>query len=213
MDGVLGGGSREIDLGGGDWAIVDADVFDVLTILPWHGARKQARGSVYAKHTSRPAGGRKSGRRTVMLHRIVTLAKLGDVVDHISGNTLDNRRANLRICTPRQNSENVVSSKNRKAGGFKGVSWNRHAGKWEAGIVAGAPKPDGRRKRLYLGLFVDPIDAALTYDAELRKNARTLLALVERTHASHADERRKNRAALERVMARVDELIAESEVA
>lgn len=44
------------------------------------------------------------------LHRIITDAKKGQVVDHINHNTLDNRKCNLRICTASENSLNSYKS-------------------------------------------------------------------------------------------------------
>lgn len=40
------------------------------------------------------------------LHRYLTGAPKGMVVDHINGNKLDNRLSNLRVCTQQQNSFN-----------------------------------------------------------------------------------------------------------
>lgn len=42
----------------------------------------------------------------VYLHRFIMSPGKGLTVDHINGNTMDNRRANLRICTYRENSCN-----------------------------------------------------------------------------------------------------------
>jgi hypothetical protein len=58
----------------------------------------------------------------VLLHRIILGAKDGEVVDHINGNPLDNRRENLRLCTPGQNGLNRRMHKNNAAG-FPNVYW------------------------------------------------------------------------------------------
>ena len=39
----------------------------------------------------------------VYLHRFIMSPKKGDVIDHLNGNTLDNRRSNMRICSTREN--------------------------------------------------------------------------------------------------------------
>jgi hypothetical protein len=105
----------------------------------------------------------------LMLHRLVAGASVGQVVDHINGDVLDCRRENLRICTVRENRANVVSSKNRKLGGYKGVSWHSTRGKWFATIRGGIIGLDGRRKTLFLGEFTDPAEAAHAYDKKARE--------------------------------------------
>ncbi len=87
------------------------------------------------------------------LHRFLMRPPEGMVVDHKNRNPFDNRRCNLRLATVRQNSCNMV----RRPGAYKGVNWSTAAGKWAATIS------DGTRK-LALGVFVDPIDAARAYD-------------------------------------------------
>lgn len=47
------------------------------------------------------------------LHRFIMRAAPGVVVDHINGDTLDNRKANLRICTHKQNMWNRRRRKDR----------------------------------------------------------------------------------------------------
>lgn len=50
------------------------------------------------------------------LHRIVMKPPLNKVVDHINGDTLDNRKCNLRICTPSNNSMNRMKQTNNTSG-------------------------------------------------------------------------------------------------
>jgi hypothetical protein len=164
------GESRELEFGWTRPALIDADVYEAITLVPWHPKKKTDQpGEIYVQHTSRDVGGRAGKRRTLVLHRLLLLAPPGLFVDHRNGNTLDNRSHNLRLCTAKQNGTNVVNSWNRKRGGYKGVSWNRRGQKWEAAICAGDLKPDGKHRRLYLGLFVDPVDAARAYDAAALK--------------------------------------------
>lgn len=55
------------------------------------------------------------------LHRWLMKPPKGMVVDHINGNILDNRRKNLRVCTRKENAQNVKVHKDNKLG-IKGVS-------------------------------------------------------------------------------------------
>lgn len=81
------------------------------------------------------------------LHRFVVNCPKGMVVDHINGNTLDNRKSNLRICTHKQNSENRKLHKRNK-NGCTGIFYdigrgNNPTPKWIAHICI-----DGKRKHL-----------------------------------------------------------------
>ena len=94
------------------------------------------------------------------LHRLIANAPPGMVVDHINGDTLDNRRENLRVCT---NAENVKGQhRARGASQYKGVYWNKHSQKWAVQI-------GGVVLREHLGRYVDEKDAARAYnEAALR---------------------------------------------
>ncbi len=49
----------------------------------------------------------KSGKsRKVYMHRLIVKPKSGEQIDHINGDSLDNRRCNLRLCNNNQNQHN-----------------------------------------------------------------------------------------------------------
>lgn len=66
----------------------------------------------------------------ILLHRFITKCPKDKVVDHINHDTLDNRKSNLRICTPRENSENMITIKT----GYVGITLYKPTKKWRAGI-------------------------------------------------------------------------------
>jgi len=157
-----------IPLGRGLFALIDAADSERVAAFAWHATTKKEHPDVhYVQHTTRLGSGQSARKGSLALHRFIMGCQPGDgkVVDHRNGNPLDNRRENLRVTDKRGNATNVTRSKQQRRGGFKGVSWNPAMGKWQASICAGEVKPNGKRRQLYLGCFVDPIDAALAYDA------------------------------------------------
>jgi hypothetical protein len=92
----------EIQIDEQDIHILDSRRFSLLN----------ARGKKYLQTTSY--------KNRNLLHRIILEAKKGEHCDHINGDTLDNRRLNLRICSHAQNMANRKISKNNKTG-VKGV--------------------------------------------------------------------------------------------
>ena len=97
----------------------------------------------------------------VYLHREIMRAIKGEFVDHINGNTLDNRKENLRICSSKQNSRNSKKNKNNSSG-FKGVAWHKSKKVWVAYI-----KVDYKNK--HLGVYNTPENAAKAYDEAAKK--------------------------------------------
>lgn len=92
----------------GIWCLVDADDYEWLTLKRWNWAwHARSPQRFYAKRNVGPA------RSTVYLHREVMLRvgpppAPGLHVDHKNGQSLDNRKANLRWLTPKENIANKV---------------------------------------------------------------------------------------------------------
>jgi hypothetical protein len=102
------------------------------------------------------------------MHRVIMEAGPSEVVDHINGDGLDNRRINLRKCTNAENQRNIHAR--RSSSGYKGVtkiqrSYNLKR-PWAAAISVGG----ARGKRIHLGYFADPADAARAYDRAAQKH-------------------------------------------
>jgi hypothetical protein len=133
-------------------ALVDLDDYDRLLKSKWRAVRIGK--SFYAEATSirfLAAHHRK-------LHHYVLRSEPGKLIDHISGDTLDNRKQNLRFCTPADNSKN----KRRptfpgKTSRFKGVCWSKYDGAWLSRIASNGVVHE-------LGLFDVEEDAARAYD-------------------------------------------------
>lgn len=92
------------------------------------------------------------------LHRVLMKYPEGDI-DHINRNKLDNRRCNLRICTPQENAMNCPKRKNNTTG-YKGVRFDKRNKKYYSVL-----------KNVTLGYFDNPIDAAKAYDVAAIKSA------------------------------------------
>jgi len=141
---------RLIPLTQGKLAIVDADDYDWLSKYKWYGAR--AGGKFYACRSIK--------QRTIGMHREIMGEPKGMFIDHRDGNSLNNRKSNLRICTPAQN----VLNRGCMGGssGYKGVSSLKKLNKWKAEITF-------KGRRIHIGHFEDEIDAAKAYDKKAKE--------------------------------------------
>ena len=118
------------------------------------------------RNLSKPAGWvRKDGYvamringKAYLAHRLVFLMHHGHLpkeIDHIDGNKSNNAIENLRPATHSQNMHNAGKPKNNTSG-FKGVSWHKKTGKWQARIRI-------NDKQKYLGLFDTAEEAHQVY--------------------------------------------------
>lgn len=91
----------------------------------------------------------------ILIHRLIMGAKKGEIVDHINGNGLDNRRINLRLCSIKENIRNMHAR--RGVSQYKGVYWFKRDGVWVAQITVDY-------KNIYLGRHNSEKEAAMAYD-------------------------------------------------
>lgn len=139
-----------IELTQGKVAVIDEADASVISQRKWFACKLGNR--FYAmRNVRRPDG----SWTTQLMHRALIECPTGFQVDHISGDTLDNRRSNLRIATVSQNQCNRGRQSNNKSG-YKGVSWNRRDEVWQARICH-------LGKQINLGAFDNPQAAHLAY--------------------------------------------------
>ena len=148
---------RRIKLTRGKYAIVDVDDFERLNKYKWHCTHyNYAKRAIYKKY--------KKGRKKVeiYMHKEVCPAPSGMVADHINRNSLDNRKANLRPATQKQN---VWNRKFIRKGGktrYNGIRWDKNREKWQVRLTV-----NGRRESF--GYYADEIEAAKAYDRVVEK--------------------------------------------
>ena len=151
--------NMKIPLSGGYFALVDAEDYERVSRFAWKASvRKRKDGTVakvYAQRSRRDGG-------SPMMHRTILGYDGPKMVDHINGDGLDNRKANLRIATRSQNMANQQIGL-ANTSGRKGVTWHRGDRKWQAQI-----KVSG--KMFYVGSFACIDEAKAAYDVAAKKH-------------------------------------------
>lgn len=145
---------KMIPLTQGKRAIVDDGDYEYINKWKWFYAQG------YACRTGVKVDNISHGIRIFMHHLIIPKTS-GMDVDHINGDSLDNRRANLRLCTHQQNTKNK-SLRYDSSTGYKGVSWHKQSEMYQAKICVNG-------KQIHLGLYDDPAVAAKVYDTAAKK--------------------------------------------
>ena len=158
-----------------DWPKVSAHTWFATKAHPGRNGEKQfyVSAKLPAPHLPRreythPRTGKKRTYRRytyLALGRLIMDAAADKIVDHIDGNTLDNRKHNLRACSYTENNQNTRTKRNTTSR-FKGVNRNKNKkyNCWSVYI-----RLDG--KTVNLGSYATEEDAARAYDiAHLTKS-------------------------------------------
>jgi hypothetical protein len=142
---------RQIPLTQGQVALIDDEDFVCLSQYKWKAIWSEHTKSFYAARDLY-AGRKCLGR--VYMHRAILGLEIGDLRqgDHrISGQTLNNRRSNLRVATHGQNQQNRRMQINNTSG-FRGVLFSKQKRKWQARLQLNG-------KQIHLGFFLTPEEA------------------------------------------------------
>ena len=143
---------KQLPLSRGLFALVDPDIFEAVSSWKW-AAIPQSHTREKWRARGYPPG---DSSKRVYLHRVVLgITDPTIEIDHINGDTLDNRRENLRVLDRSSNQANRGPNRNNTTG-FKGVT------KFRGGFLAQAPHWSA-------GPFPTAEEAAKAYDAKARE--------------------------------------------
>ncbi len=165
---------RLIPLTQGKFALIDQAVYDRVANRKWIIQKSRNTNYAYTFYRDKATGKQKN----IAMHRFIMQEELETaerkmkelylntypklMIDHIDGNGLDNRKANLRIATSATNGRNRRKQRKPASSRFKGVFFRKHDRKWIATIIF-----DGRK--FHLGCFDDETEAARAYDEAAKK--------------------------------------------
>jgi hypothetical protein len=145
---------KRIPLSQGYFAKVDNRDYMAVSAMKWAVDLRSSRQAYAQTWTRKPSGQRISKR----MHTVIAeLAGLGTTrIDHINGDGLDNRRANLRSASALQNAWNQRPQRGQR---FKGITKVKRLKKnpWHARIKYG-------NKHIHIGYFATEVEAAIAYN-------------------------------------------------
>ncbi len=146
------------------FASVDEELAPIIGQYKWCALWNDNARSFYSQRTDY-SGSRQKG---VQMHRFIWEHVNGPIpqrlqVDHINGDTLDNRLENLRVVTHRGNQHNRKERREgRTSSRYVGVYWNKKQQKWWAQIGE-------HGKKRHLGRFTSEEDAHRAYQKALKE--------------------------------------------
>lgn len=128
--------------------LVDDEDYDNLNQYDWFPCGRNGYPAAYI-----------AGVRTFMHHLLMPRIS-GFEIDHKDLNPFNNQKDNLRYATQSQNSQNKKQTNNTS--GYKGVSFKKRSGKWQAQIMKD-------QVAYHLGYFITAEGAACAYDKKAKE--------------------------------------------
>ena len=143
-----------VELTQGKFMLVDTDDLEIATTRKWSALYMKSGklGNFYAA-----AFDNTKHKGLILFSRFLLDAQTGAQVDHVNGDTLDNRRSNLRLVSRAQNQQNRIK---HTAGSskYKGVhATGNNKNPWQARITV-------KGKTKYLGSYKTEVEAAHAYN-------------------------------------------------
>lgn len=158
--------AKTIQLNNGKFAIVDDYDYEFLSRFNWTGVKKGVHEKVLEfACTTKKGEDRKTFR--IYMHEFIVGNKHIDItksnlnVIHINGNSLDNRKENLKL-VPFHTVSHRARKKTLTRSKYKGIYFHRQSGLWSADIQKD-------KKQYHIGYYKKEEDAALAYNAKARE--------------------------------------------
>lgn len=146
---VLKDGYYEVYNRNGDFFLIDEEDYERVKQYRWSiSIHKDGSKRVCAMPKDRKQLGHMS-----LLYHFILNEDNDCLIDHINRNPLDNRKSNLRKCTPVQNGQNSSLRVDNKSG-VKGVWYDKVNNKWASEIKVAY-------RKIFLGRFIEKEDAII----------------------------------------------------
>ena len=151
--------------GVGKFALVDDEDYESINKHGWFMSGRGILSQYAVRGEWKKINGVAKNQR-IYIHRVVM--GLGNAredkvfVDHKDGNTLDNRKENLRLCTRAENTRNLNRLRTNNKSGFRGVHFDKKINKWRVLITY-------NRKKYYFGSFIEKMDAVKRHEIEAKR--------------------------------------------
>jgi hypothetical protein len=132
---------------------IDEEDFDLISSYKWYEAK-----TLNVSYATAYFGGGRKNRKMMKMHRLILNAHKGEMIDHIDGNGLNNKKSNLRISTNQLNQANTRNFNNPT--GYKGVYKEGNRYRARIGFCG---------KGVHLGCFSTPEEAAIAYNQKAKE--------------------------------------------